>query len=291
MARTVHVLAIGSWLIGCWCCTHPQGSATIQAQPKAAQAASLNPGQASDADMTARVMEAERVAWEQEKAVAWVALLAPDAAIVSGRGPTAGPFDVQFGKSEFTELLDYQFSGRAFQEPAGPFRMQLHHVLVRAEGNGDNLRLELIRVLDYDDCNGKGLLLEERTQQQYTLKRSRGTWQIMGIRAWPLSFQPCDSGPRSFSVKDLSELDAKVAKYPDTQPREKAKACFNALRYADSADWYEKAASSPKGEARDWLLLGWSAAFAGQMERARRAFAESRRRDPTLPIPTRPSAR
>jgi hypothetical protein len=239
--------------------------------------------------MAATLMEAERSAWEQEKGDAWLALLAPDVTIVSGRGPTAGPFDVHFGKTAFAELLAYQFSGHAFKDPAGPFRMQLHHVVVRTEVHGDNLRLELVRVLDYDDCNGKGLLLEERTQEQYTLQWSRGTWQIVAIRAWPLSIQPCDSSMRAFSVKDLAELDSKVAKYPDTQPREKGKACFNALRYADSADWYEKAANSPKGEARDWLLLGWSAAFAGQMDRARRAFTEGLLRDPTLPIPTRSS--
>jgi len=90
---------------------------------------------------------------------------------------------------------------------------------------------------------------------------------------------------RTFDAAELRRLDANVANVSENQPRVKGQACFDAVRYADAADWYEKAASSPNGEPRDWLLLGWSAAFAGQMERARKAFSEALHRDPTLPTP------
>lgn len=286
--KVLRVLAVGSWLLGSWCCTHPsRGSSTIPARPAPTRVTTTNESKSGDTEIAVKVMAAERTAWEQERAEAWIALFAPDAVIVTGRGPTPDPFDVHFGKREFAELLTYEFSGHAFEERAGPFRMQLQHVGVRTEWHGDNLSLELIRVIDHDDFyQDKERLLEERLQEQYTLQRSRGAWQIVTLRAWPLSFHQRDSSLRSFDEKGLAQTDARIAALPDTQLREKGKACFEALRYADSADWYEKAANSPKGEARDWLLLGWSAAFAGQMERARKAFAEGMRRDPTLPVPT-----
>jgi tetratricopeptide (TPR) repeat protein len=192
---------------------------------------------------------------------------------------------VRFEVGEFAELLAYQFSGHAFQERGGFHRMQLHLALVRAEGHGDIRTLELTRVLDYDACSSNGDSFEEKTQVRYALRRFRGAWQIAAMRSWPLSIRSCAPESRTFDVAGLHRLDEEVAIYGDSQAREKGKALFDALRYAESADWYEKIASSPNGQPRDWLLLGWSAAFAGRMDRARKAFAEALHRDPTLPTP------
>jgi hypothetical protein len=276
---------LGLWLACHLCCApRPRGSAIGPARPTSSGVGSPGPdaAQTDFPDGTDVLAAAARSAWGEEKASPWIALLAPDAVIVTGRGPRPDPYDVHFARAAFEELLAYQFGGHAFNGRVPG--VKLRHEAVRVKRDGETCLLELTRVVDYEECD-EGGLFEERTRVRYALRRSGGAWQIAQMRWWPLSVHPCDPSARTFDADGLHKIDAKIASYSEDQPREKGQACFDALRYGESADWYDKAARSAKGEPRDWLLLGWSAAFAGQMERARGAFAEALRRDPTLPVP------
>jgi hypothetical protein len=224
-------------------------------------------------DLVSRLLEAERDVWQRRNVGPLVSLFAPSATITFGRGSEPGPHDVTHTLRDWSQLLVWQLFGRL---PNADDTSVAHEATIVREREG-RLEVELTRVI-------RSMLVQERVKERFELAEHDGEWRVTRLRGWPLQVQST-STTVEYGPERWQKLDVDADAIAPSDPRQKAEACFEALRYAESVRWYDTLVRSAAVTPRDWLALGWTAAFAGQMERSKAAFRRAEELDPTQLVP------
>lgn len=214
---------------------------------------------------------AERAAIEDHDVTRLFARFAKDGRWITGRRAVADAHDVQFDVRTAQQVMRVKLDGP-------PGRSRLAFVDASAELAAEPPTVSL--TLSHDDM-GRRLLSTVR----YVLRQTRGGWQIVERRQWPLEARG-GLAPSIFNDAFWLDADARVDQPGTDTGLERLDALLAARRIAEAAALVERLMQQPDPPRQVWTARARIAWLLGRLDVARAAALAARKHGADAGVPS-----
>lgn len=273
-------LVLLSWLVAFSGCDDDAGkpaAAPPTAAPAPSSAAPAKARPDARQEILRLIQSSQREGIAKRSGEAYMRIWAPEARIVSGRGPEPGEHD---------HVVDYAAMKRAaFARTQGDTAVQrkldYSDEAVRVRGEQATVTWTLTtRWRHLDGTSG-----QERVAERYELRRESARWLVTENRFWPLSIE-VGGKTTVFDDAKWKELDEAVEKTDvEKHPMERCRALNDAGRLKEGFELARKLTTDQPEVADGWV---WRARFAERMrhiEETVESYRKLKELDPNSQVP------
>lgn len=223
-------------------------------------------------EIIATVKTAQKAGFERGDYETYMSIWAPDAKIVSGRGPKPGKFDGVTSRSDIAKTRRMRISSI----PKGLLKLTFQNVAVSVDE--DVATMDTVARIDIGEDGDR-----EVVHEVYRLRKIDGKWRVFEDRFWPVSGKT-DGQLTTYDEATWKRLDAAVAENETPSPAS-LEALMKAFRFSEAFVVSQKLTDLNPKDAQAWSTRGWIAIAAGKGDDALNAFKTALRLDPDAVVP------
>ncbi len=235
------------------------------------------PAAADDAaDIQEVVFDSLRAGFQRGDLAAFMKCLADDFKMIEGREEKPGKSDHTLNRKQLEGMMRLVFADL----PEGGFKLTL--ASPRVEVRGDKAELRVMTTVQWDEDGEES----DRQSEVYLLRRTADGWRVYENRFWMVESIQNDK-TIDYDAKGWKTLDAIVeAAEKEGDLGKLVEALGDARRVVEAHKAAKKLTARDGATADDWVLRGWCAADAGDLEDAIKAFREALKLEPDSPVPS-----